>query len=62
MTTTQRVSVDKQHPAAYKALIALSAEVEARRRGGPRPAPGRAAEDPHLPDQRLRVLPAHAHP
>lgn len=28
MTTTQRVSVDTQHPAAYKALIALSAEVE----------------------------------
>ena len=28
MTNTQRVSIDKQHPAAYKALIALSAEVE----------------------------------
>jgi AhpD family alkylhydroperoxidase len=28
MTTTSRVSVNKQHPAAYKALIALSAEVE----------------------------------
>jgi AhpD family alkylhydroperoxidase len=28
MTTTQRVSVNTQHPAAYKTLIALSAEVE----------------------------------
>lgn len=28
VTNTQRVSIDKQHPAAYKALIALSAEVE----------------------------------
>ncbi|MEV5011192.1 MULTISPECIES: carboxymuconolactone decarboxylase family protein [unclassified Streptomyces] len=28
MTNTQRVNVGKQHPAAYKALIALSAEVE----------------------------------
>jgi AhpD family alkylhydroperoxidase len=28
MTTTQRVSVNTQHPAVYKALIALSAEVE----------------------------------
>jgi AhpD family alkylhydroperoxidase len=27
MTTTQRVSVDKQHPAAYKALITLSTQV-----------------------------------
>lgn len=26
--TTQRVNIGKQHPAAYKALIALSAEVE----------------------------------
>ncbi|GAA1233081.1 hypothetical protein GCM10009608_80760 [Pseudonocardia alaniniphila] len=26
-----------------------------RRRGGPRPAPDRATEDPHLPDQRLRI-------
>ncbi len=26
--TTQRVSIDKQHPAAYKALIALSVETE----------------------------------
>jgi AhpD family alkylhydroperoxidase len=26
--TTQRVSIDKQHPAAYKALIALSVEAE----------------------------------
>ncbi|MEU4673241.1 carboxymuconolactone decarboxylase family protein [Amycolatopsis sp. NPDC023774] len=29
MTNTQRVSIDKQHPAAYKALIALSAEADA---------------------------------
>jgi AhpD family alkylhydroperoxidase len=28
MTTTQRIPVNAQHPAAYKALIALSAEVE----------------------------------
>jgi len=28
MTNTQRVNIGKQHPAAYKALIALSAEVE----------------------------------
>ncbi|QRP49189.1 carboxymuconolactone decarboxylase family protein [Amycolatopsis sp. FDAARGOS 1241] len=28
MTNTQRVSIDKQHPAAYQALIALSIEVE----------------------------------
>ena len=28
MTNTDRVSIDKQHPAAYKALIALSTEVE----------------------------------
>lgn len=28
MTSTPRVSIDKQHPAAYKALIALSAEAE----------------------------------
>ncbi|MGW4490042.1 carboxymuconolactone decarboxylase family protein [Amycolatopsis sp. NPDC004368] len=28
MTNTQRVSIDKQHPAAYKALISLSAEAE----------------------------------
>ena len=28
MTNTQRVSIDKQHPTAYKALIALSAEAE----------------------------------
>lgn len=28
MTNTQRVSIDKQHPAAYKALIGLSAEAE----------------------------------
>ncbi|HET7742121.1 MAG TPA: carboxymuconolactone decarboxylase family protein [Mycobacterium sp.] len=28
MTTTQRVNVNTRHPAAYKALIALSAEVE----------------------------------
>jgi AhpD family alkylhydroperoxidase len=28
VTNTQRVSIDKQHPAAYKALIALSTEVE----------------------------------
>lgn len=27
MTTTQRVNIGKQHPAAYKALIALSTEV-----------------------------------
>ncbi len=27
MTNTQRVSIDKQHPTAYKALIALSTEV-----------------------------------
>jgi AhpD family alkylhydroperoxidase len=26
--TTQRVSIDKQHPASYKALIALSVEAE----------------------------------
>jgi AhpD family alkylhydroperoxidase len=29
MTKTQRVNIGKQHPAAYKALIAMSAEVEA---------------------------------
>jgi AhpD family alkylhydroperoxidase len=29
MTSTRRVSVNTQHPAAYKALIALSSEVEA---------------------------------
>lgn len=28
MTNTQRVNIGKQHPDAYKALIALSAEVE----------------------------------
>lgn len=28
MTNTQRVNIGKQHPAAYKALIALSTEVE----------------------------------
>jgi AhpD family alkylhydroperoxidase len=28
MTNTQRVSIDKQHPAAYKALIGLSSEAE----------------------------------
>lgn len=28
MTNTRRVNIGKQHPAAYKALIALSAEVE----------------------------------
>ncbi|QRP42648.1 carboxymuconolactone decarboxylase family protein [Amycolatopsis sp. FDAARGOS 1241] len=28
MTNTQRVRIDKQHPAAYKALIALSAEAD----------------------------------
>ncbi|MEV4604586.1 carboxymuconolactone decarboxylase family protein [Amycolatopsis sp. NPDC049253] len=28
MTNTQRISIDKQHPAAYKALIALSAEAD----------------------------------
>ncbi|WIX83560.1 carboxymuconolactone decarboxylase family protein [Amycolatopsis carbonis] len=28
MTNTQRVSIDKQHPAAYKALIALSTEAD----------------------------------
>ncbi|WP_326834893.1 carboxymuconolactone decarboxylase family protein [Amycolatopsis rhabdoformis] len=28
MTNTQRVRIDKQHPAAYKTLIALSTEVE----------------------------------
>jgi AhpD family alkylhydroperoxidase len=28
MSNTQRVSIDKQHPAAYKALIAVSMEVE----------------------------------
>jgi AhpD family alkylhydroperoxidase len=28
MTNTQRVNVGKQHPAPYKALIAMSAEVE----------------------------------
>jgi AhpD family alkylhydroperoxidase len=28
VTNTQRVSIDKQQPAAYKALIALAAEVE----------------------------------
>ncbi|MFC5802045.1 carboxymuconolactone decarboxylase family protein [Streptomyces formicae] len=30
MTNTQRVNIGKQHPAAYKALIALSAEVEGK--------------------------------
>ncbi|AWW36022.1 MULTISPECIES: carboxymuconolactone decarboxylase family protein [Streptomyces] len=29
MSNTQRVNIGKQHPAAYKALIALSSEVEA---------------------------------
>ncbi|MEW2503863.1 carboxymuconolactone decarboxylase family protein [Amycolatopsis sp. CA-161197] len=29
MTNTQRVSIDKQHPASYKALIALSTEADA---------------------------------
>jgi AhpD family alkylhydroperoxidase len=28
VTNTQRVSIDKQHPTAYKALIALSVEAE----------------------------------
>jgi AhpD family alkylhydroperoxidase len=28
VTNTRRVSIDKQHPAAYKGLIALSTEVE----------------------------------
>jgi AhpD family alkylhydroperoxidase len=28
MTKTQRVNVGKHHPAAYKALLAMSAEVE----------------------------------
>ncbi|GLY66605.1 hypothetical protein [Amycolatopsis taiwanensis] len=28
MTETSRVNISKQHPAAYKALIALSSEVE----------------------------------
>jgi AhpD family alkylhydroperoxidase len=28
VSSTQRVSINEQHPAAYKALIALSAEVE----------------------------------
>lgn len=28
MTNTQRISIDKHHPAAYKALISLSAEAE----------------------------------
>ncbi|WP_218157529.1 carboxymuconolactone decarboxylase family protein [Saccharopolyspora shandongensis] len=28
MTNTQRVNIGKQHPAAYKTLIALSAEVK----------------------------------
>lgn len=31
--TTQRVNIGKQHPAAYKALIALSAEVESAAAG-----------------------------
>ncbi|MBP2706933.1 hypothetical protein JOL79_24405 [Microbispora sp. RL4-1S] len=60
---SQRVNISEQHPAACKAPHRpVVGGGRGRRRCGPQPAPGRAAEDPHLPDQRLRVLPAHAHP
>ncbi|MEU1081625.1 hypothetical protein ABZ368_15540 [Streptomyces sp. NPDC005908] len=58
MTDPQRVNIGQQHPAAYKTLIALSAEAEkAAAAAGLDPL----LVDPHLPDQRLRILPAYAH-
>jgi alkylhydroperoxidase family enzyme len=62
VTSTRRVNVGKQHPAAYKAIIALSAEVEN--------SAAAAGLDPLLVEPlRIRtsqingcVLPAHAYP
>ena len=54
-----RINSYQAAPGVMKAMLALENEVAAERA---RPVAARAGQDPRLADQRLRLLPAHAHP
>ncbi|GAA3291538.1 carboxymuconolactone decarboxylase family protein [Streptomyces cinereospinus] len=58
-----RIYIDKQHPDAYRALVATADTVKDASGGGrTRPRPRRTGQPARLAAQRLRLLPQPAHP